>query len=323
MEATMDARQFERDRLELFRQAGFAGRSIWLDDPRLGVRTYAIARGESSCPTVLVHGGIAEASVWYALAPLLRGAVVIVDRPGHGLTSAIDYDGVDYRAHAAAWLAGVVDALGVSQVNLVGNSMGGYFSTAFALSHPTRVRRLMLAGAPAGIDRRLPFFLRAWGRPGLGRLVSAMMRSTRTPEQMRARVMAGLCSRPEAIPVEALRIALAAGTRPDWHATMRSMLRAVSDLGGWRRELSLREAMTTLAVPTLFAWGTRDSFAPPSSGHELAARMPEARVDEIDGAGHLPQLDDPAAVAASIQRFLDAPAARSAIAGDTARVAAA
>lgn len=37
--------------------------------------------------------------------------------------------------------------------------------------------------------------------------------------------------------------------------------------------------------------------------------MPDARVEEIDGAGHIPRLDDPVAVARSINRFLGAPRA--------------
>ena len=74
----MDTTAFEQDRLQLFREGGFAGESRWLDDPATGGRTYAITRGEGACPTVLVHGGIAEASVWYRLAPHLPGPVVIL-----------------------------------------------------------------------------------------------------------------------------------------------------------------------------------------------------------------------------------------------------
>lgn len=302
----MDTQAFEHDRLELFRKAGFAGQSTWFDDAALGCRTYAITRDQGPCPTLLIHGGIADASVWYRLAAHLTGPVVIVDRPGHGLTTNIDYTGLDYRQHAVDWVKGVVDALGVEQVDLVGNSMGGYFSIAFALAHPGRVRRLVLAGAPAGIDRQLPAFLRLWGRPITGALISWMMKRVREPQQMRDRVFRSMCTHPERISDDALRVKLAAGTRPGWHAMIRSMIRAISDLGGWRPALSLREPMTQLAIPTLFAWGDRDSFAPPSSGHDLAARMPAARVEILDDAGHLPQLDQPEALARSIEGFLRA-----------------
>jgi len=300
----MNEQTFEHDRLRLFRDAGFDGKSVWFDDAVLGMRTYGIVRGEGPCPTVLVHGGIADASVWYRLAAHLDGPVVILDRPAHGLTTGIDYTGVDYRQHAVAWLNGVIDALGVEQVNLVGNSMGGYFSVVYALAHPERVRRLVLAGAPAGADRALPLFLRLWGMPVIGSLISAMMKRISTPADMRTRVFASMCTHPEWISDQALHVKMAAGTKPGWHSMIRSMIRAVSDLGGWRPALSIREPMTALAVPTLFAWGDTDSFAPASSGQELAARMPDASLEGLVDAGHLPQLDQPETLARSINRFL-------------------
>jgi pimeloyl-ACP methyl ester carboxylesterase len=302
----MDAETLERDRLKLFHDHGFAARSLWLDDGD-GRRTYAVVRGEGPCPTILVHGGIADASVWALLARHVEGPVVIPDRPGHGLSSPIDYTGRDYRAEAAEWLLRVADGLGAEQVNLVGNSMGGFFSVAFALAHPERVRRLVLAGAPAGLDRPIPGFLRAWSLPVVGSLVSAMIARTTDPEAMRTRVMADLCAHPERIPVEALRVAIGASAQPGFHGSVRSMLRACLDLGGWRPSLAIREPMASLRVPTLFVWGDRDSFAPPSSGQEIAARMPDARVHVLPGVGHLPQLDEPKALAAAFAPFLRAP----------------
>ena len=59
--------------------------------------------------TLAREGRLDEASVWAPSAGLLEGTVVVVDRPGCGLTSPVDYRGVDYRRHAADWLLGVVD----------------------------------------------------------------------------------------------------------------------------------------------------------------------------------------------------------------------
>jgi hypothetical protein len=41
----MNDTEFERERLNLFKDNGFQGRSLWLEDPALGIRTYAVARG--------------------------------------------------------------------------------------------------------------------------------------------------------------------------------------------------------------------------------------------------------------------------------------
>ena len=82
------------------------------------------------------------------------------------------------------------------------------------------------------------------------------------------------------------------------------MLRRVTTLGGLRRDLFLRDEVARLGLPTLFLWGDVDSFAPPSSGGTVAAAMPQARLEVIKDAGHLPHLDAPATVATAINRFL-------------------
>lgn len=66
----------------------------------------------------------------------------------------------------------------------------------------------------------------------------------------------------------------------------------------------MRDDMTYLTVPTLFVWGDADAFAPPLSGRDMAARMPEAQIEVVPDAGHLPYLDRPDAVADAIIRFL-------------------
>ncbi|MEX2430891.1 MAG: alpha/beta hydrolase [Dehalococcoidia bacterium] len=177
----MDAATFERERLSLFARYGFEGESRWTSD-REGRSTYMLSRGEGPCPTMLVHGGLSHASEWALMAGKLPGHVIIPDRPGCGLSYAIDYLGVDYRKAAADWLLNVVNGIGTDQVDLVANSMGGFFSLAFAIAHPNRVRHLVLVGAPAGLDKKLPLFIRLWGNPITGPIISKQgIRDTETP----------------------------------------------------------------------------------------------------------------------------------------------
>lgn len=305
----MDADAFEHARLALFARNGFAAKTRWFEDPS-GRKTYALVRRGPGTKTLVVHGGMAEASVWYAMAGHLPGAVVIPDRPGHGLSDDIDYTGVDFRRAAASWMLHLVDSLGERQVDLVGNSMGGYFCLVFALAYPERVRRLAIVGAPAGIDRELPLFLRLWGRPVIGPAISSMMKGIEDPEAFRTRVLAPMLAHPERVSPDALRLKMAASTKAGWHPMVRSMIGAVSDLGGWRPALNIREDVAGLAVPTLFAWGDKDNFAPPSSGEDLARRMPSAHCETIGDAGHLPQLDQPEALAKSVTRFFARPGAQ-------------
>jgi pimeloyl-ACP methyl ester carboxylesterase len=300
----MDPARFEWRRMALFAKHGFVGTSRWFAD-QAGRRTYALVHGDADCPTVLVHGGMAQASDWALIAGRLQGSVVIPDRPGCGLSYPIDYRGSDYRQAAADWLRDLADGLGARKIDLVGASMGGFFALAFALANPERVRRLVLCGAPAGLDRGLPLLIRLMGNPVFGPLMARQRIAD--IESLRTRVFDGLLmADADRLPSDFLEIALAGATLPGVQASAYSMHRRVTTLRGFRNELLLRDEVTKLATPTLFLWGDSDGFAPPSSGGTVAAAMPAARLEVIKDAGHLPHLDAPATVATAINRFFAA-----------------
>jgi pimeloyl-ACP methyl ester carboxylesterase len=59
-----------------------------------------------------------------------------------------------------------------------------------------------------------------------------------------------------------------------------------------------------LTTPALLIWGDGDAFGSPEAGESLVTRNPKLRLVRIAGAGHCPWLDDPASIAAGIDRFL-------------------
>jgi pimeloyl-ACP methyl ester carboxylesterase len=293
--------RFERDRLALFAQHGAQGRSRRIPDEQ-GRETYVLAFGEGPSLALLIHGGLSNAGEWAMLAGRLDKPLVIPDRPGYGLSYRIDYRKLDFRRAAADWLLELIDGLGVETVDLLGASMGGFFALAFATSNPERVRRLVLLGAPVGLFREIPLFLRLWGNPIVGRLISHM----RIPdaETLRNRAFAGLVAHPERVPVEFLEVALAGGALPGTALTTRTMLHAVASLRGLRRGLWMGEDIVQLHVPTLFVWGDQDGQARPSIGAEFSRRMTEATLTIVNDAGHMPHLDQPEAVATLVGQFL-------------------
>ncbi len=293
--------RFERNRLALFAEHGAECRSRRIPD-RKGRETYAVVCGDGPSPTFLVHGGLSDASEWALLAGRLDGPLIIPDRPGYGLTYRIDYRKLDFRRAAADWLIELIDELEVETIDLLGASMGGFFALAFATSHPERVRRLVLLGAPVGLFREAPLFLRLWGNPIVGRLISLM--KIPDAETLRNRAFAGLVAHPERVPVEFLEVALAGGALPGTALTTRTMLHAVTSLRGLRRGLWMGEDIVHLQVPTLFVWGDQDGQARPSIGAGFSRRMPEAKLTIVDDAGHMPQLDQPKAVATIVRSFL-------------------
>ena len=297
-------RLFEERRLAAFRRRGFVGGVRRIPD-RAGRETYVLISGESPCPTVLLHGGAGNTVEWADVAPMLVGPVVIPDRPGFGLSYPNDYRRVDYRADAAQWLLELVDGLGVEQIDLVGNSMGGFFAIAFATAHPERVRRLALCGSPAGLFPKIGMFLQLWATPGIGALISKIR--FRDTETLRKRLFGSYLVHPDRVATDLLEVALLGINLPGTADTNRAILQAVATLRGWRPEMRLDDALATLAVPTLFAWGDSDQIAHADIAEALTRRMPDARISMIPDAGHIPHLDQPGPVAAALNEFLRQP----------------
>jgi len=71
------------------------------------------------------------------------------------------------------FLRGVLDALGLGRVALVGNSMGGFFAMDFAMEYPEMVCKLVLLGEPAGADGDPRPFHRLVGTRGLNTVLYA------------------------------------------------------------------------------------------------------------------------------------------------------
>lgn len=102
-------------------------------------------------PCVLIHGsgpGVTAWANWRLTLPRLAGQrrVIAPDMLGFGYSERPQ----DQYYHRDRWVGhalGVLDALGLEQVDLVGNSFGGGIALALAIRHPERVRRLVLMGS--------------------------------------------------------------------------------------------------------------------------------------------------------------------------------
>lgn len=104
---------------------------------------------------VMLHGSGPGASGWANfnrnIQPLTDAGyrVILMDCPGWSKSDTIVNDGS--RSHLnARVLKGLVDALGLTRVHLIGNSMGGHSAVAFALDYPECVDKLILMGGGTG-----------------------------------------------------------------------------------------------------------------------------------------------------------------------------
>ena len=214
---------------------------------------------------------------------------VALDRPGCGLSERFDYRGTSFREAGVQYIQSVLDALKLKKVALVGNSIGGFWSLAYAIAQPDRVNRLVLIGEVAGSTSD-----QGKARVTAPKPATAPAVKPHPPSLERTR--AGLASRmvvdigrvhPEVI--EALH---AASMMPGIGSSSSTMMQQITQ-EGFRLTYSLRPELPNLRVPTLFIWGDGDKLGPPELGREMAALAAHARCEIVEGAGHLPWLDQP------------------------------
>lgn len=281
--------------------------------PDTRVRRIRWSQGETQllelgtgAPLLYVHGGLGGA---YEIVPILRALaeshrVLVVDRPGHGLADPFDYRGVDLLDHARTFLGDILDALELPTVDVVANSLGALWSVALAIEAPSRVSRLALVGAPAGVKRQVPRQLLSLGLPLIGQRLGRHVFSNATRDGSRKFWGQVLVRHPERVDDLLLDVDVANERR-----NVESLLGLMECIAGGRRlglrrELILGERWRGLTTPTLLIWGERDAFGSPEEGEALVAKSPNLRLVRLAEAGHLPWFDDPESVLAEIERFL-------------------
>lgn len=245
-------------------------------------------------PLILIHGGGSHSSEWMTILKLLssRFHLYVVDRPGCGLTSGIDYGEVPVRDHAVDFLGGFMDAVGLNKALFMANSMGGYFSICFALQHPDRVEKLLLIGAPAGLSLRVPLMLRLIGIKGLNKfLVHTIARpSVQNVRRIYKQLLVADVTKLSAIYLEHCYYSL---LLPDAEKGFLSLLENVLTLDGWRKDLYIGDQLQHLAIPVSFLWGDKDAFEKPEKGRQMTLVIKDHKFEVVGNAGHCPWLDQP------------------------------
>lgn len=287
---------FERAQDRLFEEMRLDHRSryIELDDP--SVRTHVLETGDAGnddVPVFCVHGTGAFGALFAPLMAHLDDRwTLAIDRPGYGLSGDHTYTARTYRPSAVTVLEGVLDELDIDQVDLVGNSAGGYWSLVFALSRPERVRHLTLIGSvPTFPGTRPPVPLRLFSVPFLNRLVARLQEASEDGVVEQFEVF-GEGDTIQDYP-SLIRVFVKQARNPRSDAVDIGEFTALLRLRGWRPTTRLREAeLADLEPPTLAIWGENDPLGGPDAVGDTIDRMPDSRLEPVD-AGHLPWLGQP------------------------------
>ena len=239
-------------------------------------------------PVLFIHGFPHNRSLW---APQLQGLplharCVAVDLRGFGESSAKPPYSMDQYADD---IVGLLDVLHIDKAVVAGLSMGGYVAFATWRRHAARVRGLILANTKAGADseearakrRSLMEVAREQGSGAIAdSMITGMLgKSTRNrrPETTNTvhRMMASS-------PVDGVIGALQAMMdRPDSNPTL-----------------------ATIDVPTLIITGDEDAIIPVSESESMHAAIRNSTLEVITGAGHLTNLERPAAFNHIVSEFI-------------------
>jgi pimeloyl-ACP methyl ester carboxylesterase len=240
-----------------------------------GLDMYYEVHGDGP-PLVLLHGGLHSIELTFGkVLPALAASrrVIAAELQGHGRTADTDRP-LTWPALAAD-VVGLLDLLGVERADVFGFSLGGLVATQLAISHPGRVRRLVLASSeirPDGSydDVRDPALFAA---------------STRMPTEADfARMRA-----------EYLRLA----PDPDHFAAFQQKLgTAVGTFPGWPAE-----EVAAITAPALVLVGDND-FVRVDHADEIRRLIPGSQLAVLPGTTHVQVPDRPELLVPLVTRFL-------------------
>jgi pimeloyl-ACP methyl ester carboxylesterase len=247
--------------------------------------------GGQGAPLVLVHGFGADKDNFTRAARTLTPhyRVIVPDLVGFGESSHLP--DADYRyAAQAERLHAFVQALGLTRIDIGGNSMGGAISLSYAAQHPQDVRSLWLidsAGIPEAPPSELAKILAAGGR-------NPLMVETR--EDYPRMLAFALVDKPW-IPGNVMNVL--ADERIANAALERKVFAQIATD-------SVSDAISGLLVPTLITWGADDRVIDVGTVAILHRKLPRSQVTVMPHVGHAPMIEKPAQTAEDYIRFREA-----------------
>lgn len=197
---------------------------------------------------------------------------IVPDLIGYGLSSKPDLPQYDLDLFIAG-IKGLVDGLGLQDVTLLGNSLGGAVALGYALAYPDDVARLILM-APGGVED-LDTYL---AMPGIANMFEIYKSGKTGAEAMRA-VMTMQLFDPSLLTDEIIN------ERAPIAATQTQAARSILKVPNMTGQLH------QLRCPVFGFWGVNDQFNPVSGTMKLMENCPQARMVLVNRCGHWVQVE--------------------------------
>lgn len=278
--------------------------------------TLNVRLGGEGEPIVFLHGFPESHRTWrHQLADLARDHFVVApDQRGFAASDrpeAVE----EYEADKiVSDLVALAEALGLDGFTLVGHDWGGAVAWLAALTHPSRVKRLIIVNAPHPLifqkaliedeaQRAASQYIRAFRNPAMERMIEAMGLETFFEKSFGAHVDLGV------IPPEEKAAYLRDWSRPgaltamlNWYRASKIEVPAVgedADLPLWTRA-----PFPSLSMPTLVVWGMKDKALLPVQLDGLHDLVDDLRLVTVEEAGHFIPWERPEVVTGAIRDFI-------------------
>ncbi|MAA67120.1 MAG: alpha/beta hydrolase [Alteromonadaceae bacterium] len=243
---------------------------------------------------VMLHGFAADKENWLRMAAELTDQynVYAIDLPGHGASNK-DLDRAYGISDQVGYVKDILDALQLSQVHMVGNSMGGAITALYAATYPDRIKTATLLD-PAGIfeyDSELVGLVLKGENP----LVVSK------PGDFEKLVDFALEKKPFVPwPIYSVMEQKAIAN----HAINQHIFLEIRD-SGYQPEF--RDSIENIRAPVLIVWGKQDRVINYRNADVFSARIPHSQKVILDGVGHAPMIEVPEQTATMLRRFIEQP----------------
>ncbi|MBB3808077.1 3-oxoadipate enol-lactonase [Pseudochelatococcus contaminans] len=242
------------------------------------------SNSSANTPTVVFINALgSDLRIWNGVVANLtdHAQVLLYDKRGHGLSDAPH--GVFSIDDYVDDLIGLLDALAIDDVTVVGLSMGGLIAQRFTARVPQRIKALVLSGTAAriGTDAGWATRMAAVEGGGIEAIVDDILKRWFTQ------------------PYRSAHDADVGGWR---NMILRTPANGYLAACGAIRQADYREQAGSITTPTLCIVGDGDGSTPADVVRETAVLIPGARFAVIEGAGHIPSIKQPAIFADLIIR---------------------
>ena len=253
-------------------------------DTKKGVRC-RVLEGGSGAPLVYFHGagGLLKGNPFLdALAQ--HHSVFAPEWPGYGESSGDELleDMLDFALHG--W--DVIDALGLTKPNILGHSMGGMIASEMSCLAPRDVGKLVLA-SPAGL------WIDAHPIPDVFAMLPFEIANVMFADPQKGQAM--MTGGADLSDIEALK---------DYYIASQRRLAMAGKILFPIPNRRLSKRLYRLTAETLIVWGASDQLIIPAYAKRWQSLIPSARVEMIEGAGHMLPYEQSDAFVAAVQKFL-------------------